>query len=983
MAAFAHALSQALLRRDDNDPAKALLALISNPFQKTLQAQSVFASLGTSLGFTAITAVLFSALRPYNQIVYAPKLKHADDKHAPPPVGTGYLAWLKPLWTTKEDDLIQYVGLDATIFLRFTRMCRNIFLALSVVACAILIPINYTNTIDRGKNVPWLFLIEPLNVWQSANWGLVVVAWLMNFIICFFLWWNYRKVVGLRRKYFESEEYQKSLHARTLLVTDVPKKKCSDEGLAAIIDQVAPNASFSRTTIARNVRHLPQLITDYEEAVRKLEKILSRYLKDPDNLPKARPLCSPPKSDPDYQNGQKVDAIEYWNRRVTRLRIQIVEARKGIDRRNPYPYGFASFPDIAEAHAVAYASRKKHPSGSTIKLAPRPTDLIWENLHLTPAKRSWRRFIVNLWIAFLTFIWIAPNAMIAIFLVNLGNLGNVWPAFQNELKAQPQFWSIVQGVASPAITSAIFLVLPIIFRRLSIRAGDQTKTGRERHVMSKLYFFFVFNNLVVFSLFSSIWGIVTSIIKDTSKGTDAWKAIIKSNMANTIFTSLCAISPFWVTWLLQRQLGAAIDLAQLWTLLYSFVVRRVSHPTPREIIELTAPPHFEYASYYNYFLFYATVALCFAGLQPLVLPSAALYFTLDVWLKKYLILYIFVTKTESGGLFWRPLFNRLIFGTILSNLVVFLTIWVRGIGGYVMVGAVAPLPFIMIGFKIFCSRMYDSKLYYYSQNLGSSRKPPTDGMSKNDKLSARFGHPVLYKTLFKPMVHKKAQHKLAEVLNTKPEDESFGHSGYSDSVVKMEPMMAGEPGRPNSDTSALKNFEVVAENNLDFEHFKNRAEFAEDHGGGEIFARPGTPSTMFTSEMGSRPGTPVGGGVRSYSPTQSGSPSGSGYPQYGSNYASPSAAAGSFTTVPLDRGRSPLYSMANESAGSLVRNAAGPGMSTETPTSRGTSPAPPRAPGGLGGGPGGYGPVPQTDEQPEQDPSSYDYFRAPRPRRNL
>ena len=43
------------------------------------------------------------------------------------------------------------------------------------------------------------------------------------------------------------------------------------------------------------------------------------------------------------------------------------------------------------------------------------------------------------------------------------------------------------------------------------------------------------------------------------------------------------------------------------------------------------------------------------GIQPLTLVATAMYFCIDSYLKKYLILYRFVTKTESGGLFWRVL----------------------------------------------------------------------------------------------------------------------------------------------------------------------------------------------------------------------------------------------------------------------------------------------------------------------------------------
>jgi hypothetical protein len=181
--------------------------------------------LGSSIGITAGIALAFSLLRPYNSVVYAPKLKHADEKHAPPPLGKGILAWVNPLWSTTEQDLVNLVGLDATVFMRFTRMCRNIFLVLSVLGCCILIPVNYTKTVVfEGDS--WLNQITPLNVWGQVHWGLVTVAWLMNIVVCGFLWWNYRKVLALRRAYFESEEYQHSLHARTLMVScDAPSQE--------------------------------------------------------------------------------------------------------------------------------------------------------------------------------------------------------------------------------------------------------------------------------------------------------------------------------------------------------------------------------------------------------------------------------------------------------------------------------------------------------------------------------------------------------------------------------------------------------------------------------------------------------------------------------------------------------------------------------------------------------------------------------------
>lgn len=746
-----------------------------------------------------------------------------------------------------------------------------------------------------------------------------------------------------------------------------------------MIDEVVPTSSFSRTAIARNVKELPELIEQHNQTVRDLETHLAKYLKDPNNLPARRPVCKPSKEDLNwgsYPKGQKLDAIDYLTQRIKELEIEIKEVRMTVDMRNPLPYGFASYEQIEEAHSIAFAAKKKHPQGTTIVLAPRPNDIIWKNMPLNKSQRRTRRMVNNLWVTLLTLVWIAPNAMISIFLVNLANLGLVWKSFNGSLAAHTTWWSIVQGVASPAITSLVYLILPIIFRRLAIRAGDRTKTARERHVAGKLYTFFVFNFLIVFSVFSTIWTFVTSVIKQTSNGTEAWAAIKSADFAESLFISLCDISPFWITWLLQRNLGAAVDLAQLWTLVYSFCARKWSSPTPREMIELTAPPAFDYASYYNYFLFYTTVTLCYATLQPLVLPACALYFALDVYLKKYLLLYIFITKTESGGMFWRMFFNRMIFAAILSNLVVFLAVWVHGDGGHMEAYAIVPLPFLMLAFKWYCKTTFDDKIHYYMTRAGlkdpeASRTKIHDG--KRDRLASRFGHPALYRPLITPMVHAKAQNILASIYagrltdsNIPGSGESGSVSGYSDTFA-LNPMQEGRPGQQKV-AHGVPGFEIVPENRLDFEYYKGRQEFGEEHGGSggiygkaEDIIRTDTPGSSTAWGSDSRPGTPV-----MHSPTPR------------RNFTPASAVSYDAQGDIGVGGHNPIYGHRNNSETALVQGAAD--MPLATPPVMGSRSREQslerRAPGFLGGGPQGYGGLPQHEE--DADPMSYDYFRTRR-----
>jgi hypothetical protein len=396
------------------------------------------------------------------------------------------------------------------------------------------------------------------------------------------------------------------------------------------------------------------------------------------------------------------------------------------------------------------------------------------------------------------------------------------------------------------------------------------------------------------------------------------------------------------------------------------------------MIELTAPQAFDYASYYNYFLFYTTVTLCFGIIQPLVLPAAALYFALDVYLKKYLLLYIFITKTESGGMFWRLIFNRMVFAAVLSNIVAFLVCIVvqKGITSP-QAYAIVPLPFLLVAFKIYCSRTFDDKIHYYS--VWNTAKTSEEAANlkmrmKGDRLAARYGHPALYKPLITPMVHAKAQSILASIYlgrlsdgRTADSSDMTSVSGYSDTFV-LDSMHAGQPGRSAAKDQPVPGFEVVPESQLDFAYYKNRPEFGDEHGGGgviyshpidliDLIDRPGTSNTLrggHGSPGSSRPGSP----------------------------ASSTFNKREFMTADVhgDIGKSRFYNQLNDSdtAVPLVKGAAEMPQAAPKPQQPGGI-AEGRAPGFLGGGPRGYGGLPQHEEEAAvYDDTSYDFYRPAR-----
>lgn len=187
-----------------------------------VQENSIYAAIVYSFVISGLLVVVFCFLRPRNSRVYAPRAKHADEKHRPKPLGKEPFSWLSAVKDVKEQELVDTIGLDAVVFLRFLRMLRNIFIIITVVGCCILIPVNVVGgspLYTQWKDISTLMKLTPQYIFGRKFWAYVVFAYIIQGTVCFFLWRNYGAILRLRRAYFNTQEYKSSLHSRTLLVS--------------------------------------------------------------------------------------------------------------------------------------------------------------------------------------------------------------------------------------------------------------------------------------------------------------------------------------------------------------------------------------------------------------------------------------------------------------------------------------------------------------------------------------------------------------------------------------------------------------------------------------------------------------------------------------------------------------------------------------------------------------------------------------------
>jgi hypothetical protein len=77
-------------------------------------------------------------------MVYQPKVKYYVGNKQPPQITNGMFSWIPPLIHSKEPYLLEKIGLDAVVFLRFLRLLRYLFFFIAFLTSAVLIPINVT-----------------------------------------------------------------------------------------------------------------------------------------------------------------------------------------------------------------------------------------------------------------------------------------------------------------------------------------------------------------------------------------------------------------------------------------------------------------------------------------------------------------------------------------------------------------------------------------------------------------------------------------------------------------------------------------------------------------------------------------------------------------------------------------------------------------------------------------------------------------------
>ncbi|KAK4048133.1 hypothetical protein OIV83_005003 [Microbotryomycetes sp. JL201] len=266
-----------------------------------------------SVGIGLFSFLLFCILRKLDRcrVLYAPRtLLKGFSPHEVHDTSSLF-GWILPTLRTSEFTVLQIVGLDAAVLLSFFRTCFLFFLTCSVLAWAVLVPINYReNGSSEGvpqpshpsKNhtsldslwpngSPLLLAATDFTATKVKHGSTVyltshlVFTYVFTILAFLFLQRNWRRYIPLRQLF--SLELAHSIPARTIMCTNLPPHLRSERALAEYFEGIrmgetdTTSLGVDSVTVTRAVGGMRELLDRRTKALRQLELAWTKWLGNP------------------------------------------------------------------------------------------------------------------------------------------------------------------------------------------------------------------------------------------------------------------------------------------------------------------------------------------------------------------------------------------------------------------------------------------------------------------------------------------------------------------------------------------------------------------------------------------------------------------------------------------------------------------------------------------------------------------------------
>lgn len=701
--------------------------------------------------------------------------------------------WISVVYKIRDQQVLEYAGLDAFVFLGFFKMCIKLLSVCSFFAICIISPIRYhlTGRYDDGNddhdNTDMIVnLTKRFTVFDSLEpypegtilylWMYVAFTYFFTFLAIHMLISQTKLVVTTRQSYLGR---QNTITDRTIRLSGIPMELRDKEALKQRIEQLKIGR-VSSITICREWGVLNRLFHYREKVLNQLEL---KYAECPkslldsehysENIRLRRSQEDSPQEADDVRHsvepsivhqddnavdeniiysevqinerptlktgflgffGKEVDAINHLEQQLKFIDQEIIDARK--KHFSATPTAFVTMDSVANAQMAAQAVLDPRVHYFITRLAPAPHDIKWDNACLSRKERLTKGYAVTIFIGLSSLFLIIPVSYLAT-LLNLKTLAKFWPSLGDFLKENKWAQNLVTGLLPTYLFTLLNVIIPYFYEYLTSRQGLVSYSEEETSLVSKNFFYIFVNLFLVFTLAgtaSNYWG----YLGDTSK------------IAFQLATSIKEFSLFYVDLIILQGIGMFPFKLLLAGSLIGFPFVKITAKTPRQRSELYKPPIFNFGLQLPQPILILIITLIYSVMSTKILVSGLAYFIIGFYVYKYQLIFATDHLPHSTGKVWQLIFRRVIVGLLLFHLTMAGTL--AGFeGGWVLSSWLFPLPLITLSFLYNFQKNYLPLLQYIA--LSSIREHERDNQNENSLIDDEsYKYPYLVNGLENPMM---------------------------------------------------------------------------------------------------------------------------------------------------------------------------------------------------------------------------------------
>ncbi|XP_031262303.1 calcium permeable stress-gated cation channel 1-like [Pistacia vera] len=718
----------------------------------TLEDIAVSAALNILTAFTILIAFAILRIQPFNDRVYFPKwyLKGLRDSDSPTHSGVRafvrkfvnldgisyirFLNWMPDALKMPEPELIDHAGLDSAVYLRIYLMGLKIFVPIAFLACAVLAPLNFTNSTLGKQAKQWKVTSSNIDKLSTSNIPFkserfsahIVLAYVFTFWTCYVLMKEYEKVTSMRLHFLATERRRPDKF--TVLVRNVPPDP--DESVSEFVEHfflVNHPDHYLTHQVVINANKLAKLVKKKKKMQNWQVYYQNKYERNNSKRPVMKTgflgFC-----------GEKVDAIDRHISEIEKLSTEIADERKRVvsDPQSIMPAAFVSFKTRWGAAVCAQTQQTRNPTIWLPEWAPEPRDAYWKNLAIPYVSLRIRKLIIGVAFFFLTFFFMIPIA----FVQSLASLEGIEKAapFLKPLVETKLIKSVIQGFLPGLVLKLFLIFLQMILMIMSKYEGFVSLSSLERRSASRYYIF----NLVNVFLGSVITGTafeqLNSFIKQSA-----------NEIPETIGVAIPIKATFFITYIMvDGWAGIALEILRLQPLIIYHLKNSFLVKTERDREEAMDPGSMGFHTGEPRIQFYFLLGLVYATVTPLLLPFIIVFFALAYVVFRHQIINVYNQQYESGAAFWPDVHKRVIAALVISQLLLMGLLSTKGAAQ--STPFLIALPILTIWFHRFCTGRYKSAFVKYPLQEAMTKDTLERAMEPNlnlkDYLQNAYIHPV-------------------------------------------------------------------------------------------------------------------------------------------------------------------------------------------------------------------------------------------------